>query len=256
MESSTGQPSQPATYQYSALPVLIPGADSSLKQACYGPGQGPDAVDTSKESYMASHPASDKQVHQPYSSATRQRSWTRWPFLLLFGLLIAIIAGLAGGFISKAIESHRHKDNNATTLPSPGDTTNSTTNSTASSQLVIPKTGCPDSGGRTFQTDVSKATYKLYCNVNWIGNDIAGIAASSISDCVEACETVNTYGEINKKCLGATFVPAWINKTLAQVRVQRPGNCFLKYNASGYPPNTAPEDIIVVCLEGKCPQGT
>ena len=79
--------------------------------------------------------------------------------------------------------------------------------------------------------------------------------ATSISDCVEACNTVNQYAEINKKCIGATFAPAWVNRTLALARVDRPSNCFMKYAATGYPGNKRPEEVVVVCLEGKCPQG-
>ncbi|CAO2649456.1 Nn.00g068410.m01.CDS01 [Neocucurbitaria sp. VM-36] len=169
-----------------------------------------------------------------------KRSWTRWPFLLLLGILIALIAGLAGGFIGKAIEGNKHTSSSsnsssdeASAYSSSANSSTPTSSSSASpaptteSQLVIPQTGCPDTTGRTFQSTFSNTTYKLFCNVNWIGSDLAAIHATSLSDCVEACKTVNQYGGIDKSCIGATFVPDWVNTTLAVQKVNRTGNCFL-----------------------------
>lgn len=248
METAPKYP-QTSTYQHSTLPEPVT-HDAPLS----------DVTDTTKEPYYQPLPST---VEQVYKQPRPKRSWTRWPFLLLFGLLIAVASGLVGGFIGKAIQGSKPHNSaqpqaSACSSAAPSAPTNSTTPET----IVIPKTGCTDTGGRTssvnggtFQTQFSNATYKLFCNVDWIGSDIASIHATSISDCVESCDTVNQYGLINKTCIGATFVPAWVNRTLALSKVDRPSNCFLKYAAPGYPRNGRDDEVVVVCLEGKCPQG-
>ena len=210
---------QQSTYEHSTLPETV-----RHEVSLHG------VTDTSKEAYHAISHQSDTPL---YASPTRQRLWTRWPFLLLFGILIALIAGLIGGFIGKAISGNKqHNSDTARAHPGPGTDNaqasacssanpSTPTSSTAPTpdQIVVPQTGCPDTTGRTFQSTFSNTTFKLFCNVNWVGGDIASIYATSLSDCVESCNTVNQYGLIDKSCLGATFVPAWANRTLAMQSV-------------------------------------
>ncbi|KAH7390446.1 hypothetical protein BKA66DRAFT_568393 [Pyrenochaeta sp. MPI-SDFR-AT-0127] len=251
MEAAPKYP-QASTYQHSTLPEPV-SRETPLS----------NVTDTTKESFY--HPT-QVPVGHIYEQPRPNKSWIRWPFLLLAGLFIAVIAGLAGGFIGKAIEgSKAHNSNEAhasacsSAVPSP--TSNSTASPTPEA-IVVPKTGCTDTGGRTssvngntFQTDFSNATYKLFCNVDWVGKDIASVYATSVSDCVETCDNVNQDNLINKTCIGATFVPAWVDRTLALRNVNRPSNCFLKYDAQGYPGNKREDEVVVACLEGKCPQG-
>lgn len=56
----------------------------------------------------------------------------------------------------------------------------------------------------------------------------------SISDCVEACSTVNEYADDSRRmCISGTFVPQWINRTLSITPIEKPSNCFSKYAAVG-----------------------
>ncbi|KAF2026080.1 hypothetical protein EK21DRAFT_92720 [Setomelanomma holmii] len=180
--------------------------------------------------------------------------WTKWPALCLLGLIIAILAGLVGGFIGKAVEGKRLSGSSSDTTIQAQTSACSTAYQTPFASLTpsnpsdasdIPKTGCPDiSNGSyplgTFRTTSSNATYKLTCNTDWVGKDIGSIHATS-------------YNDIGATCIGATFVPAWINRTLAMLMVGMSGNCFLKYNASGYPENYNKEEVLGVCLEARYP---
>ncbi|KAF1851023.1 uncharacterized protein K460DRAFT_412646 [Cucurbitaria berberidis CBS 394.84] len=226
------------TYEHSILP-----------EAVYQEDPPRNAAQIPKEPYYSTW---------PQEPAERRTWWTRWPWLFIIGILTAVLAGLVGGFIGKSIEGNRHNSAvpNAQASACPSTTASSPTSTTspsANSQIVIPKTGCPDATGRTFQSSFSNATFKHFCNVDWTGNDIASVYATTISDCVKTCSTVNQYGRINKTCIGATFVPAWANRTQAMQSVDRPSNCFMKYAAEGYPGNKRQEETVVVCLEGKCP---
>jgi hypothetical protein len=113
-------------------------------------------VDTSAQKYLVlAHPVhhdTQKEVayrETGFNTVTRRRKWMRWPFLVIYGLLIAIIAGAIGSVIGRAIVSNPqdHSTPN-TTCPNPApapDTpsTNISTTDPAARVLPIQKTGCP-----------------------------------------------------------------------------------------------------------------
>lgn len=83
--------------------------------------------------------------------------------------------------------------------------------------------------------------------MDWVGYDVGAVSADTISACVEACSTVSQYNHTT--CVGVTWVPAWINTTLAMEQVQVPGNCFMKYYVDGLPPNKMEFESVVAFLE-------
>lgn len=239
---------------------MTPNAEKSSKFAAI-----PSPDDTPKFYYDSKH----------YPQQSLSHRYTRWPFLLTASILIAIISGLIGGFVGKAIEDNRHNGQSHNdqssngTLPTPSacptlaplDNTRNITSQNSTSELSIPQTGCPDVSGRTFQSNFSKVSYRIYCNVDWPQNDIVGVFAETMSDCIEACETVNSNGLTDGnnnafECKASVFSPQWINRTRAMEDVQHPSNCYLKHSVTDYPKNSRETDgidIVGLCLEGKCP---
>jgi hypothetical protein len=202
--------------------------------------------------------------------------------------LIAVISGLIGGFIGKAITENKQPSTTSSPLPSASasgqqpSAPTTCTNSTGETQnrttyIALPETGCPDESGRTIQSEFTRMSYRKYCNVDWPGSDMVAFLAPTMSDCIEACGTwndnrargtelcvPNTGGddlqgdELNaKECVGASFMPQWaVNRTASVEALGKAGNCFLKNQVVGYPPSDREKDGILVvglCLEDKCP---
>ncbi|KAF2466880.1 uncharacterized protein BDR25DRAFT_376418, partial [Lindgomyces ingoldianus] len=205
----------------------------------------------------------------------RTGRWTRWPFLLVFSLLIAIISGLAGGFIGKAMQTTSNKTgaaNIANPNSSPAETScapppppeNTTETLSPSPQqntttlLAIPTTGCPTSNNQTLFSTITTVSYTLHCAIDWTGSDLVAALTPTLSSCIEACHTVNQYNATDGKlCVGASFVPSWVNASLALLESARPSNCFLKYkaDAGGWAANKRGVEVVAICLEGRCPKG-
>lgn len=190
----------------------------------------------------------------------QRRKWTRWPCLLLFGLLLAILGGIIGGFVGKAIEHNRHKvtspveqQSNVTSCPPPN--SNSTSTPSNATALPIPYTGCPSINGQKLTSAHDIATYQIFCSTGWINDDIIAVSVLTPSDCIEACTTYNSNAINGAKCIGGGFVPSWLNQTKAMEDNHAPFNCLLKHNTSTLSKNERPFEVVSVCLEGEC-QGT
>ena len=188
-------------------------------------------------------------------SMEKQDRWTRWPVLLLYGLIVALNAGLIGGFIGKAINNHI----NDTSL---GDGCSSTTSTTANNTevrtLSIPETDCPsDIHKQILLNRVStflKVSYKTLCGRRWTKEYLIAISSPTPSDCIEACASYTTRG--NMTCLGASFVPGWWNQTRAmEGDKKKPFNCFLMGGEDTLiAPNEKDYEIVALCLkESACP---
>ncbi|KAF2737246.1 hypothetical protein EJ04DRAFT_550647 [Polyplosphaeria fusca] len=198
--------------------------------------------------------------------SSKNSKWARWPVLVLLSLGVAIVAGVIGGFIGRAVSHTSHASSQtlpaSTVCPNPEPHSTNTKNSDPSPTLSvlnipIPSTGCPNTNNASIRSDAAGVRYKMMCDVDWQGSDIVSILAPTPSECIEACNTVNQYSGTGstRQCIGSTFVPAWVNKTIGLEAVNRPSNCFLKFDAKDYPKNERLVEVVVLCLVGKCPTG-
>ncbi|KAF9694800.1 hypothetical protein EKO04_006840 [Ascochyta lentis] len=209
-------------------------------------------------------------------TSPRPGRWTRWPLLLFFGLLLATLAGVAGGFIGKTLESRKRLDTVSggsescsiststppSTSTSPSPTTASTSTSTSPTPLfqrtlAQPSTGCSTTSPYgTFKsvTLFLEAPYTTLCGQGWLNSELIALSAATPSDCVEACVMYNAHkNAADRECVGGGFIPAWWNQTKA---MEESGgmayNCFLKSNASGIARNNKAYEVVALCVAGGC----
>jgi hypothetical protein len=227
--------------------------------------------------YLASSP---KGYHQSLvnvqSSSTTQRGRTRWWTLPLAGLLIALVAGLVGGFVGQAIQKgHGSSSAPSAALPSPAPSNSSSSAITPPPNysprtigtIVIPQTGCnfPESKERrrlSNATLYNQDKYTTVCNSGWMGYGLIGLWTLTPSECIEACIQYNTYAQDQRRpssersCVGGGFIPAWTNQTLGvQMGNGSPFNCYLKSNATSIGINDRANtgvEVVALCLNGKC----
>lgn len=145
------------------------------------------------------------------NAPSSQPSWTRWPLLLVYGICVALIAGVIAGFIGKRIsddpQDHHHA-NTSLYLP---------TNTSADDKplvriLFILTTGCSPINKRKYlypiRSDFTGVYYTTLCATRWTDKHLTAISAATCSNCIEACDNFNDYGPA-KACLGTSFVPQW-----------------------------------------------
>lgn len=202
-----------------------------------------------------------------------KRRWKIWILWLVVGLLIAVVAGVVGGFIGKTIADDRNKDALAlqqATCKAASDTTPTPTASTATSSgsgtptptvftrnIPVPTTGCtPTTEQRSFRamTNFLKYTYTTYCMSGWQSDELFALNVASPSDCVEACLMYNAYKRTDDRvCVGGGFIPEWWNQTKAMDESGgMPYNCFLKHNDTGVVRNDRVIEVVSLCLTGYC----
>jgi hypothetical protein len=231
--------------------------------------------------YTVLHPEGHCMQTAPVNNGNR---WTRWWVLALIGVLIALIAGILGGFIGKAIleaqgalkKSPGVAPSGTTTTASLPNCTNTAPSATVSlpsqasgtlGTITIPSTGCnfPASKERRSIpkiTDYTNTAYTTICNSGWIGAGLAGIWTLSPSDCMESCVRYNLYrneaawNQSAPTCVGGGFIPDWTNRTRA-VSAERvaPFNCYLAYNSRGIIRNDREQagvEVVALCLDGMC----
>lgn len=106
---------------------------------------------------------------------------------------------------------------------------------TTSSEATFPTSGllaldCPALNTISYSTIPSASarnyTFTIYCNVNYVGNDLGPVNALTVSDCMDACAKYDEAPPGSQQCEGVIFNS---NLTLA---LQYGGNCFLKSNVS------------------------
>ncbi|KZM28026.1 hypothetical protein ST47_g853 [Ascochyta rabiei] len=208
----------------------------------------------------------------------KQRKWTRWPLLLLYGLLLTVIAGVAGGLIGKTIERNNHNRDayvNGVTYPSPtSGSAQSLSSSSSPSSSVSPSTptvsstvfkrtipqptsGCTSAAPyRSFKSrsNFINIPYSTICGQGWLDFDLTAMSVATQSDCIESCSMYNAHKQTgDRSCVGAGFLPAWWNQTLAMVESKiTPYNCFLKTNTSGIARNNEKFEVIALCMQGEC----
>ena len=176
-----------------------------------------------------------------------QQRLTRCPFLLLYGLFIALAAGLVGGFIGRAIfDKHTHGPfPNVDYVPS----SNSSTNGTLARILPIPTTGCApmERKSRSSTSAQLQLQYLTLCSTRWTNAHLTAMSAATPSDCIEACKSYNDHRSM-QPCLGAGFVPNWWNQTRAMEAKNEPFNCFLMGQNTSIIPNEMDFEIVALCL--------
>ena len=205
--------------------------------------------------YLALHGAEKEVVPEDLESHTTAagQRWTRWPFLLTYGIAVALIAGVIGGFIGRAT-SNGHDDDkypNTEFLPR----TNTSSNDTLARTLPIPTTGCLPVSERKYlkpgHSDFVGVHYTTLCATRWTNNHLAAISAATPSDCIEACDSYNDYAPA-KACLGTSFVPRWWNQTRAMEDKNNPFNCFLMGENDKLHMNDLGFEVVALCLHDAC----
>ncbi|KAF1931059.1 uncharacterized protein M421DRAFT_417705 [Didymella exigua CBS 183.55] len=227
----------------------------------------------------ALHTVDETLESPPASSKIEQSQFQhrRWSLLLLLGLILMTIAGVAGGFIGKTIE--RNSSKGTTSLESASASVPALSSSSASSAslatptpsstaerdasgvfertIVQPSSGCSSADpyrsfkARSFMLNIP---YTTVCGQGWLSYDLISMSVATQSDCIESCSQYNSIKETgDRSCVGAGFIPAWWNQTLAMVESGiTPYNCFLKTNTSGIARNNQKFEVIAICMEGMC----
>lgn len=250
---------------------------ASREDACHSDLPEPvydSGVATYKFSVLERSPrAPDSTIHAASSSTTvnqtaqltrKRRSLTCWPLVLLYGLVLAIVAGVAGGFIGKMLERNSSNKvvpakgscaNQTSSIPAPS-TSSTTLSPTFVRTLAQPITGCTSSttyNSFKARTNLLDLQYTTLCGQGWGQDDLFPLSAATPSDCVESCFVYNDRkSSSNQVCIGRGFVPEWWNQTRSMDEGGLGFNCFLKSNVSGIARNNKAFEVVALCINGVC----
>lgn len=277
------------TYSHgSDLPEHVPTTDKSFYKYSVTEGEQPQVAYANQ----AVHTYSENGSQSPIPTYTEKRQpgpqqsrWTRWPLLLLYGIILMLIAGLAGGFIGKTLEANNHStaasaasstcpssaplaaspiSSTAPTASTPPSSSTSSAPPTASTSSAVfertiasPTSGCSSSSPyRSFKSrsNFFETPYTTICGQGWLGNELTGINVASQSDCIESCVMYNNHKQgTDRKCVGGGFIPTWWDQQTAMKESgNMPFNCFLKTNTSGIARNNKSYEVVALCMEGEC----
>jgi hypothetical protein len=228
---------------------------------------------TAPFSIIQAVPPSSPYNEDPIPDLSR-RTLTSWPILILCGLLLATIAGVAGGFIGKTIEHKNHQTDAlpeneacptvASTSPASPTTssftpsaTSTTSSETFERTIAQPTTDCTSvTSYNSFKarTKFLEWQYTTICGHGWLNDELIALSAATASDCVEACVMYNAHkSESDRTCVGGGFIPEWWNQTRAMGESGGMAyNCFLKSNASGIARNDKKYEVVALCLGAWC----
>ena len=214
------------------------------------------------------HAASPSITFNETAQPTRKRrSLTCWPLLLFYGLILAIIAGVAGGFIGKTIERNSSNSSN-NVVPANGSCANQTSSTLAPSTtsttpsptfvrtLAQPTTGCTSRttyNSFKARTKLLELQYTTLCGQGWGQDELFALSAATPSDCVESCIIYNDRkSSSNQACVGGGFIPEWWNQTRSGDEGGLGFNCFLKSNVTGIARNDKAFEVVALCVDGAC----
>ncbi|KAF2008100.1 hypothetical protein P154DRAFT_516837 [Amniculicola lignicola CBS 123094] len=217
--------------------------------------------------------------------AKKQRRWNWWPYLIIYGLLVAVVAALIGGFVGKTLEHNDSKkeitrlnnslnslnDASCSTNTSPPSRTTSPTSSPSSTSsssasatptpttanIPRPTTGCnpvdKQASFRSLSTSLD-LPFDTLCWTGWTQDDLYPLYTITPSDCFESCAAYNSFkGEDDRSCVGGGFIPDWVNKTVAMAEIGMPFNCFLKSNTTALARNDRENtEVVSLCMPGMC----
>lgn len=142
------------------------------------------------------------ETKESYVAPKRPSRFLRWPALIFYALVIAVLAGVIGGFIGKTITARNTSPPSpSTALPSLSAAPLSSPTPTPSPTLFqrtlpIPTTGCtPPTQQRSFKsvTQFLAAQYTTFCATGWLNDELFAVSVASASDCVEACVMYNGH---------------------------------------------------------------
>ena len=277
---------QQYTYSHgSDLPEHVSSTDKSFyKYSVTNEGEQPQVVHHAPQ---VVHPYARNDSQSPIPTYTekgqhpgpQQSRWTRWPLLLLYGIILMLIAGLAGGFIGKTLEAKAHSTTSSaasSTCPSSAPLAASPTSSTAPSSstssaspaasnsstvfertIATPTSGCSSSAPyRSFKSRslFFETPYTTICGQGWLDNELTALNVATQSDCIESCLMYNAHKlSTDRKCVGGGFIPSWWDQQTAMKESGgMPFNCFLKTNTSGIARNNKSYEVVALCMEGEC----
>ncbi|KAH7128450.1 hypothetical protein B0J11DRAFT_271411 [Dendryphion nanum] len=249
----TASPPQNVTQPSTDPEVVPPPEDTNYLYSI------PDPVPQQKVDNGYIYAPPPEQYTSPPLPPSKPKWWTRWPFLLLLGLVLAVISGLAGGFIGQAIERGNESGGDQSQRSCAPPTSNSTCTSqppnpqnNTSWVPPIPSTGCPGSNQQNLTSLRTKVSYQMYCSTGWVLDDVININALAPSDCIEACANYNKFRGDKPKCIGVGYVPRWVDQTVAMRELGDPFNCFLKKSTANVARNDRAFEVISMCLDGEC----
>ncbi|KAH7116198.1 hypothetical protein B0J11DRAFT_119270 [Dendryphion nanum] len=233
-------------------------------------------------------PYAHEQYPEVHDQEKGKRNWKAWPFLILYGLLLALLGGIIGGFVGKAIESKNHNNassssvsgnganteelrgacSSAIAIPTssviptsiaPSATPSASEAPTVTQAITIPTTGCnpksPDDFGSFFNSKSTNLgiTFTTFCSRGWVGEDVFAMSAMTPSDCIEACAAYNRNKATNNAtCVGGGFIPSMVNTTDSMRVLADPFNCYLKKGTKSTGKNNRSFEVVTLCLEGQC----
>lgn len=212
---------------------------------------------------------SDNGAKAPPASKSQSR-FLRWPALILYALLIAVLAGTIGGFVGESITKNKQgtlspsptptspASLSASPTPSPSPSSSASPTPTLFQRtLPVPTTGCtPPTQQRSFKsvTRFLAAQYTTYCATGWLNDELFALSAATTSDCIEACVMYNGHKRSeDRSCVGGGFIPEWWNQSKAMEESGgMPYNCFLKSGDKGTGRNEKGVEVVALCLGGAC----
>ncbi|KAI1330985.1 hypothetical protein F5Y16DRAFT_321655 [Xylariaceae sp. FL0255] len=212
----------------------------------------------------SSHPAHE--MVPPIETRTKQsrQLWGCSSLVLVLSIAVAILLastiGLAAG---TAVQTNRANSAESKLTQLMSNTANQT-NQTSNAATAIDG-GCltnPNGvSGSNYTSNYSnnKPTYTIFCNNNAPNPPLLSLFVGTLYDCIDACALYTAYipgnypnytNPANGTCSGVSFVPAWTNRTAAQVD-NAPGNCYLKpgpQNTTALTAGEGPDAVIAAIL--------
>ena len=256
-------------HKHSDLPEPVQEPDHSVYKYSVPDGRQPHTTAYNVDSVDAAYIDTGKPTPQ-------HAKWSRWPLLILYGVLLMLIAGVAGGFIGQTIERRNNEGDvspgsetrptstSAAAIPSLSSSSSPASSATPASASTVfertipqPSSGCNSSDPyRSFKSRsyYLEVPYTTICSQGWLNDELTAMSVATPSDCIESCVMYNAYKRTNdRSCVGGGFIPEWWNQTQAMDESgNMPYNCFLKSNTSGIARNNKKYEVVALCIEGQC----
>ncbi|KAI1638690.1 hypothetical protein F4809DRAFT_599318 [Biscogniauxia mediterranea] len=161
-------------------------------------------------------------------------------FILSFiiAVLSAAVIGLAAGTGVEASRANAAEAKLAA-LNAAATSSSSTPSSTPDFSSIDRNCSTDSSGvtGTNYTTYFfGRATFRIYCNSDTPNAPLQSFWVANFDDCMDACASYSWYipsdfsnnsTSGNATCAGLSFIPAWTNRTFADLG-SAPGNCYLK----------------------------
>ncbi|KAI0597482.1 hypothetical protein F4775DRAFT_593396 [Biscogniauxia sp. FL1348] len=157
---------------------------------------------------------------------------------LIIAILSAAVIGLAAGTGVEASRANAAEAKLATLNAAAASSSNTLPSTTNFSSI---DKGCSTNSSGVTGTNYTtyffgRATFTIYCNSDAPNNPLQSFWVANFDDCMDACASYSYYMPLdfssnstssNATCAGLSFIPAWTNRTFADLG-SAPGNCYLK----------------------------